>query len=350
MSESMARIWRFCCSLKLAIILASLATLLAMGGSLAIYSRPDIYSGIDQMTLADWWRQTGRSHISQTWWLALTGALLLALGLNTACCLADWLARLHRRWRKTGEYLIHAGFCLLVVGFVIGHTLGFRMDRVQIFENQLFPIGPWPGHYLRLDAIEPVLDKSGRPLDMINRLALVRGEEEVARTTARINHPLQYRGLVAVPVSFGRQASGFRIFHPEKGHLELSAGTSLTFGSAQLSVLRFWPDVTEGSDGTIRRRGSRLNNPAFLVRLDKPGRSWQGWYLPRKGLPYPLVEAGIRFWPTEPLFANYSVLTVNRDPGSRLAMAGGICLLAGSALALISYYRKRRTGDRPEIS
>ncbi len=349
MTTFRTKVWRFCCSLKLAIVLASLATLLAMGGSLAIYARPDIYGNLDQLTLLQWWQSVGQGHIRHTWWLVLCGGLLAALALNTFCCLTDWLTKVHRRWRKTGEYLIHTGFCLLAVAFAVGHLYGFRMDRVQVFEQQLVPLPAWPGTYLKLDAVEPVLDASGRPLDMVNKLVLLQGDKAVTRAVARINHPLQFRGLVAVPVSFGRQARGFKVFSPTRGDMELTPGQTLDFNAARLTVLRFWPNAVADQSGRIRPGGDRLNNPAFLLRLERGDETWQGWYLPRRGLPFPLVQAGIRFWPTEPLFADFSILTVNRDPGSPLALAGGMCLLAGSLLALLSYYRKRKTGDHPDI-
>ena len=42
------RIWKLLCSLKLAIVLASAATLLIMGGSLLMPFNPRIFAGMDQ--------------------------------------------------------------------------------------------------------------------------------------------------------------------------------------------------------------------------------------------------------------------------------------------------------------
>jgi cytochrome c biogenesis protein len=62
-----------------------------------------------------------------------------------------------------------------------------------------------------------------------------------------------------------------------------------------------------------------------------------------------LVTAGIRLQPREPLLRAISVLTINRDPGAELAKIGGILMGLGVVLALISFYAKRRRGDRPEL-
>lgn len=45
----------------------------------------------------------------------------------------------------------------------------------------------------------------------------------------------------------------------------------------------------------------------------------------------------------------YTVLTVNYDPGVRIAAGGGAAMALGVLLALVSFYRKRTRGDRPEI-
>ncbi len=54
--------------------------------------------------------------------------------------------------------------------------------------------------------------------------------------------------------------------------------------------------------------------------------------------------------PLAPIFQTYAVLTVNSDPGARLALSGAPAMLAGVCLALVSFYRKRRRGERPDIA
>ena len=45
----------------------------------------------------------------------------------------------------------------------------------------------------------------------------------------------------------------------------------------------------------------------------------------------------------------YSILTINYDPGARLAFVGAIAMGCGVLLTLVSFYRKRARGDRPDI-
>jgi len=344
------RLWSLCCSLKLAIVLASGATFLAMAGSLVMHFNPNVFGGIDQQTLIDWWQTRGTAHLRLSWWLILFATLVLLLGINTLCCFIDWLGKIRARWRKLGEYLIHLG-CVLVLGaYIWGSFSGFRHDSVPLYLNQPYPIGGLPGHYLRLDHFEPRLSETGRPLDMRSRVTLLRGDQQLAAAEVSINHPLLWRGLVVVPVSFGRNVRGFRFFQPQRGALDLEPGSRVKFDSgSRLTVETFYPDAAI-RDGRVLKRGNRLGDPAMLLRLEQPGQAeWRGWYFLRGPLPYPLVSAGIRIRPTQPLFRVYSVLTINYDPGSRLALAGGILIISGILIAMASFYRKRRCGDHPDI-
>ena len=45
----------------------------------------------------------------------------------------------------------------------------------------------------------------------------------------------------------------------------------------------------------------------------------------------------------------YSILTINYDPGAPLAFVGSLSMGAGVLLTLVSFYRKRARGDRPDI-
>lgn len=345
------RIWRFCCSLKLAIVLASAATLLAIGGSLAIHFHPRVFGNLDTTALGTWLVETGREHPGQAWWIWLTGLLLLLLGINTLCCFVDWLLHLQARWRKLGEYLIHLGFVLFVAAFLWGSVAGYRTDSLRLFVGELTALPGYPGHYLRLDRFEPVMAESGRPIDMLSDLTLLQGETVLVQTRTSINHPLLYQDLVVPVMSFGQAASGFQCLIPDLGMVELAPGRKIQLaGGGVLEVLEFLPDAMLYRDRWVAR-SDRLQDPAFLLRLTKPGYdSWQGWYPLRGELPFPLVQRGVRIWPRQPIFATYSLVRANRDPGAAIALAGGVCLLAGALFALVSFYRKRSRGDRPEVN
>lgn len=342
--------WKLLCSLKLTIVLASTATLLTMGGSLAIQFNPQVYGAIEDVVLGRWLAEIGSRNVASSWWLFLTAAAILALGLNTLCCFLDWLRRIHLRWRKTGEYLIHLGFVLLVSAFLWGSLAGARLPENRIFVGQTLDLGSLAaGYALRLDAFEPIFNQQNRPVDMLSSVTLLRQGQPLAQHRVRTNSPLARDGLVIFPLSFGRQADGFRFLL--KGQpVSLQQGTVLPLANGgRLRSIRFLPDAAQ-IGGRVVPRNEELGDPAFELELVLPGSDpWRGWYFLRQGVPAALVQGGILLQPQEPLFAVYSILGINHDPGAGLAMVAGGLIGIGVLLALGSFYAKRRRGDRPDI-
>ncbi len=182
------RLWKLLCSLKLAIVLASAATLVVMAGSLVIPGNPQVFSAMDKATFGAWLAEVAVNAPALTWWLPVAALLLFLLWLNTLCCFVDWVAAFGRRWRKSGEYLIHLGFVLILFAYLWGSMAGFRSEGTRVMVGQTVPLA-LPGMYLRLEAFEPVYSRSGRPVDMINSLVLLEGDRVVARARAAPTAP-----------------------------------------------------------------------------------------------------------------------------------------------------------------
>lgn len=345
------RLWNWGCSLKLAIYIASLATLLIMGGSLIMHKHPQIFGPMDQMLMADWIQGAWQRAPHLVWWIPLSGLCLLLFAVNTLCCLIDWLLLIHSRWRKTGEYLIHTGFILLVIAYSWNSFAGFRSGPHKLFPGETLELPSMPGYTLRLDAFTPELSDTGRPLDMRSAVSLWQDDVKIAENEVRFNHPLTYQGLIVLPSSFGQSLQGFNFHLPGRGMIDLEAGSLLSLpDGGQLRVVNLLPDVRRVGLNQIRPVSDQLGNPAMQIQLQNAdGSLWQGWYLLRERPPRELVAAGFALRPIEPLFRTYSLLLINRDPGSKFAAAGALCMTFGVILAFFSFYAKRARGDRPDL-
>lgn len=344
------RLWNLGCSLKLAIYVASLATLLIMGGSLVMPAHPEIFGGMDAATIAEWFAGAWAHAPQLVWWLPLTALCLVLFGLNTLCCLLDWLAHLKARWRKTGEYLIHTGFLLLLVGYLWGNLAGFRSGPHRLTAGETLTL-PAADYALRLESFAPSFSAEGRPLDLINEVTLLQAGQDVARGTVRFNHPLLHDGLLVLATSLDQHLAGFRCFLPGTGMVDLTPGSRVALpDGSTLAMLNLLADARQTVDGRVIPLGERLGNPAMQLLLLRPdGSRWQGWYFLREAPPLPLATAGAAPQPLQPLAGYVSLLTINRDPGAALALAGGSCLTVGVLFALFSFYRKRVRGDRPQV-
>lgn len=350
-TRALSRCWAIACSLKLAIALASAAALMIMTGSLIMHFNPEVFSGMEETTMSLWLTKSMVRSPLLVSWLPLSGLCVLLFAVNTMCCLLDWLCKIKTRWRKCGEYLVHTGFIMLVMAYLWGNLSGFRSEPQQIFQGETLAIAQMPGYSLHLEEFTPQLEPSGRPLDMINNVSLWKEEILLQRASVRINHPLIHDGLVILATSFGQELRGFRFHWTGHGLVELKSGSDLALSSgATLTVHNLLPDAQQDSKGRVLQTGSRLNNPAMLLSLSSPaGIRWQGWYFLRGPVPEPLVSQGLLLRPLEPIYATYSLLTINRDPGDKLAMAGALCMTIGTILSFFSFYRKRTYGDRPEL-
>ena len=125
------RIWNLLCSLKLAIYLASAATLLLMAGSLLVPFNQQVFGNMDQVPFGEWLSKTALPHLSLTWWFWLASLIMILFGLNTLCCFIDWLLHIRSRWRKCGEYMLHLGIVLVLFAYLWGSGAGWRNSRLE---------------------------------------------------------------------------------------------------------------------------------------------------------------------------------------------------------------------------
>ncbi len=339
-------LWKICCSLKLAIVLASLATFLLMMGSLLFPGHPVIFDQLDSLPLNQWLTKVARPALHLSWWFYLFMTTMIALLVNTACCFTDWLFHLQSRWKKLGEYAIHLGVVLLLVGFTLAAVGGWRHIALPCTVGELTALPQWPGHYIIVDHFKPIMSESGRPLDMVSRVRVMKGEQQIAAGEVRINQPLLFSGVVITPASFGQKPKGFSFILLGKKQ-DLYGGQKIALPRGMtLEVLRFYADVRINDNNSMSYRNDRLNNPAMEIVLKIKGeREWRGWYFLKQAPPSALKTLNIR--PFQPLYTNYSSLTINYDPGIRVTATGGILIAVGCFIALFSFYRKRRRQDRP---
>lgn len=344
------KFWNLLCSLKLAIYLASVATLLLMGGSLYVPFNQPVFGNMDQLPFAEWLSRTAQDSISLTWWFWLASLFMILFGINTLCCFLDWLFHLKARWRKSGEYLLHLGVVLVIVAYIWGSVSGWRNGNLKIMVGEAVPLEDWPGYTLRLDDFKPVFGDMGPPLDMISDVTILHEGIEYAKARVAINSPLLRGGLVVTPVSFGQEPTGLKFSGPG-GQRDISAGERLDMpGGATIDFVRFIPDVRRQSDGRLSYRSDRIGTPAYEINIRyKEGGNWQGLYFPTASIPYELRMTGFNLKPVAPVYSMYSLLTVNYDPGAPLASVGGGLMTIGVFIALFSFYRKRARQDRPEV-
>jgi len=172
-------------------------------------------------------------------------------------------------WREGGSLLFHTAFYVLLVGIVVGHTLGFA-GQVNIAEGDAFTETPitydgqtsgrfWDpadhrGFGVTLDDFDVQYHPDGTPSDFVSRISL-RGQDGATRqASVRVNAPVAFEGMKLYQVRFGmaprvvvRSAeSGEEIFRAPVYLTE--AGASTWSGLAKVSVGGSYVDAATGRE------------------------------------------------------------------------------------------------------
>jgi hypothetical protein len=128
------KIWRFCISIELCLVLLALVCLFMGAGSFLL--KGDYAAAINAVPLLVWLREVP---VGASWWLWLAMILLALLVQNTILCSSDTL---WSRWGRAGlmsllaPQLIHAGFLLMVLAH-LQSAYGGYMEQVVVTEGMV---------------------------------------------------------------------------------------------------------------------------------------------------------------------------------------------------------------------
>lgn len=171
--------------------------------------------------------------------------------------------------REGGSLLFHTAFYVLLVGIVVGHTLGFA-GQVNIAEGDAFTDTPitydgqtsgrfWDpadhrGFGVTLDDFDVRYHPGGTPADFVSRVTL-RGQDGATRqASVRVNSPVAFEGMKLYQVRFG-MAPRVVVRSTESGQEIFSAPVYLTeagantwSGLAKVSVGGSYLDASTGEE------------------------------------------------------------------------------------------------------
>jgi cytochrome c biogenesis protein len=113
-------------------------------------------------------------------------------------------------WSRLGAYLVHISILVIILGAVIGSTLGFKafvmvpegeaVDAVTSRKDEQTQI-PLP-FTLRCDAFDIEYYANGMPKEYRSDLVALQGDKEVVKKRINVNDPLTYSGLTFYQSSY----------------------------------------------------------------------------------------------------------------------------------------------------
>jgi cytochrome c biogenesis protein len=298
------------------------------------------------------------------------------------------LAAERGHWREGGSLLFHTAFYLLLVGIVIGHTLGFT-GQVNVVEGaafvdtrlsydastpgRFFGLGSHSGFRATLDDFEASYHPDLTPSDFVSRVT-IEGAEGTRSAEVRVNHPVSVDGMKLYQMRFGmaprvvvRTADGSRVLHDAPVLMSQSEQDPNQFtGVAKVPVggddvpemaleLALLPDAALTDDGRPYSRSPRADNPVLFANV----------YVGDLGLERPVPPSELLpTWSAQDIagqvvlgqgeeaavggdlvveFADlraWSGFQVSRQPGRGILLLAAGLLLAGLVPSLYAYRRR----------
>ncbi len=333
--------WQFFTSARLTVILTTLIAVDVLVGALLISFFPETLGDIDLEVFFYWLFGKGVDNLGLSWWIFLLLFLLGLLAVNTVACIIESstaLLRPRQRSRASNRrrllsQAIHLGFVIGLVGHLISSASGFRAPDNRLFEGASLPLPRDPQWSLRLNKMDVAFSDKGQMAKMDAYLSLMRGNEVIKDKVVRLNEPLLYRSNVVYIVHHGRAPRGVRLEASGSGVSETlvlgfldEGGTS--FRDYRIVQTRFVPDFAMAKGGKVYSASDTFRNPALKLEVykgEKPVKS--GWVFLKFPNWMSLTFDGYRLVFSGLDYASYAVLTVNKDPGAVIVLAGALVFM-----------------------
>lgn len=254
------------------------------------------------------------------------------------------------RWGPFGTVVAHLSLIIVMLGFVVSATTGFRDENFIAPVGVEVPVGHGTDLVVKALSFTDTYYDSGAPKDYVSDLVLTKDGQQVARQETRVNSPLIYDGVWFHQSFFG---VGAEITVTEKG--------TKVFG--EMVPLKWQSDDGQQSIGEFRIPSKGISvfvieAASGVVLPELPAGSAQlevhkdGVEQP---LGFPVVDQG-KSVDIEGLTytfernRQYTGLTVKKDQGSWIVWVGSALLILGSYLVFFLPHRRiwarvRSNGD-----
>ncbi len=320
----------FFSSIILTVVLAALICVVSIAGSLVTIKNPGIMQYLDHRVLVYGLAElSGRAEV---YWIFVLVILIFFFAVNTVVCTIEKIASIMSRGapkRSLIPQVVHVGFLIALLGHLVGSVSGFKTSDNVVFRGQALPVPHTGDLSIRLDGIETRQNPSGYRDFLRVDVTLLRDGEELRRGAISLNHPLLYRGMAFYYNDDGAAPAGIKVFW--KGRVrDLSFEEKSEEESGGLKITGFYPDFAVDSEGRAFSRSERFVNP--YVGLSAGGAE-AFLSIARPGTSVVIGGEEARF--TGFAVSPYVVLSINRDPGIWLVIAGSGVLLLGMVLLII---------------
>jgi cytochrome c biogenesis protein len=258
---------------------------------------------------------------------------------------------------RLGVYITHLSILLILVGAVIGISLGFN-GFLNLPEGYASPVAYERGNRqqkelgfsVRCDDFDvQFYGMSEAPKDYRSWLTVIKDGKEVMKKMIEVNEPLKYEGYTFYQSSYGMlpNAEGYFIFKvtgkgQKKEQITLQLGESFSISGTDIvgKVTDFSPALATDASGSSYTYTDKMNNPAAYIEFSESGKEkYKGWVLKRFPktwrLPDDHIVEFVDYWGTQ-----YTGLQVRKDPGVWIVYLGCAIMSIGLYMTFFMSHRK----------
>ena len=111
------------------------------------------------------------------------------------------------RWGPFGSVVTHLSFVIILVGFFLSATTGFKNTQLVVPVGSTVQIGNGTGLSVKAMSFNSAYYPDGSPSDYASDLVLYKNGAQVDRQTVRVNHPLTWDGVSFYQSFYGEAAA-----------------------------------------------------------------------------------------------------------------------------------------------
>ncbi|MFQ5585578.1 MAG: cytochrome c biogenesis protein ResB [Thermodesulfobacteriota bacterium] len=254
---------------------------------------------------------------------------------------------------RFGSDLVHIALLVIIVGALMGSTLGFR-SYIVTYVGDTKPV-PRTNFNLRLDKFWIDYYDSGQIKQYNSVLTVIDGGREVVKgEQIWVNKTLSYKGVTFYQSNYG--VAWDKIAEAQlalQGTEDESVGTPFNVkwnetvetpvGGYSVKLIGYVSDFGyDPNSKTVFAKSGEPNNPAVQVEIYNNGEltskpwvflNYPGLFSKLPGTDYDLLFLGYRG-------IQYSGLSINKDPGAKVVWIGSGIMVVGFILAFFIFHRR----------
>jgi len=249
------------------------------------------------------------------------------------------------RWGPFGTVVAHLSFVIILLGFFLSATTGFKNPGLVVPVGSTVQVGNGTGLSVKAMAFNDAYYEDGSPSDYASDLILYKNGAQVDRQTIRVNHPMKSGGVSFYQSFFGEAAAvkvtdgaGKTLYHDAAALQYQSDDGNHSIGKFDIKgkgLTVYVIDVASGKTDPNIRAG-QLQLEVDQAGIEEP----IGTQVVNQGTPTTIAGLTYTFERTR----QYTGLIVAHDPGAPFVWVGSTLLVLG--LFMVFFFPHRRVWVR----